>query len=235
MLFGYRDNISSNAAVIYLEGNSQNELSGNPFTDSVAPNWRSWLMASDKNAVKFEQGLRERFLFSKGHNGIKHAATKPFYQIVRTKSADTYAGIWRKYLGLTPGHTYRVAARISTLDMDSARSDWSLSLHAAYNAPNGIDLTVAQLAGLTALPNGKTGSEAGQIALYGPALSTSGTWEERSTGKQWRNEFVPDITVPEGVNTITIWIRCQSAEPGAFGIDWSKLEDVTPPDDETNR
>ncbi len=235
MLFGYRDNISSNAAVIYLEGNSQHELAGNPFTDNVAPNWRCWLMASDKNAVHFEQGVKERFLFTEGFNDITHPATKPFYQIIRTKSQDAYAGVWRKFLGLTPGHTYRVAARISTLEMDSSETAWKFSLHAAYNAPDGANLTVTQFAGLSSLPDGSKGSQAGQIASYHPALTTKNTWSRRSTGKQWRDEFVPDITLPKGVDTITIWVRCWSAGEGAFGIDWVKLEDITATQPKTSK
>ena len=235
MLFGYKDNISSNAAVIYLDGNSQHELAGNPFTDNVAPNWRCWLMASDKNAVQFEQGVRKRFLFTEGFNGIKHPATKPFYQIIRTKSQDASAGVWRKFMGLTPGRTYRVAARINTLEMDSSKAAWEFSLHATYNAPGGGDLTAAQFAGLSPLPDASKGNQAGLIALYHPELTTKNTWERRSTGKQWRDEFVPDITLPKGVDTITIWIRCWSAKESAFGIDWVKLEDITAKDSKTSK
>jgi len=226
-LVGYIEKVPSNVTGLHVEGFSQDERFGIPFTDNVAPNWRGWLMSSDKNAVEFGQGVRERFLFTEGDNGITHPATKPFYQIIRTRSADAQGGIWRKFLGLRGGHSYRVAARISTLEMDSAERDWSFSLHGAYNARGGADLTVAQLAGLAALPNGKRGTEAGRIALYHPVLTTQRSWEERSTGKQWRDEFVPDITVPEGVDTITVWVRCRSAGEGAFGIDWVKLEDIT--------
>jgi hypothetical protein len=226
-VIGHKGDSPSNAGAIHVSEYLQDERFGIPFTDNVSPNWRAWLMSSDKNAVEFEQGVRERFLFTEGDNGITHPATKPFYQIIRTRSADAQGGIWRKFLGLRGGHTYRVAARISTLEVDSAESDWSFSLHAAYNARGGADLTVAQLAGLAALPNGKTGGEAGRIALYHPGLTTQRSWEERSTGKQWRDEFVPDITVPEGVDTLTVWVRCRSAGEGAFGIDWVKLEDIT--------
>ena len=228
-LIGFRNKIPSNAAAIHLNGNSQVELYGIPFTDNVAPNWKAWLMASDKNAVEFEQGVRERFLHKKDRtdNSIKHPVTKPFYQIVRTKTQDAYAGVWRKFMGLTPGHTYRVAIGINTLEMDSSKTAWEFSLHATYNAPDGSDLSVAQFAGLSSLPDGSKGSHAGKIALYHPGLTTKNTWSRRLTGKQWRDEFVPDITLPKGVDTITIWVRCWSAEPGAFAIDWVKLEDMT--------
>ncbi|GAI80678.1 unnamed protein product [marine sediment metagenome] len=54
------------------------------------------------------------------------------------------AGVKRKFLGLTPGHTYRVSARLNTLEMDSGQGDWSVSLHAAYNPPGGADLTTVE-------------------------------------------------------------------------------------------
>jgi hypothetical protein len=111
--------------------------------------------------------------------------------------------------------------------MDSSETAWEFSLHAACNAPDGSDFTVAQFAGLSPLPDGSKGNHAGKIALYHPGLTTKNTWSQRSTGKQWRDEFVPDITLPKGVDTITIWVRCWSAGEGAFGIDWVKLEDLT--------
>ncbi len=79
----------------------------------------------------------------------------------------------------------------------------------------------------TALPDGSEGEAAGRIAVYRRGLTTYGTWEERSTGKERRGFVAKDITLPEGVDTITVWVRCWSSGPGAFGIDWVKLEDVS--------
>ncbi|MHC4658107.1 MAG: hypothetical protein ACYS83_02870, partial [Planctomycetota bacterium] len=177
---------------------------------------------------EFGQGVREQFLASERRDSITHPATKPFYQVIKTKSSGAQAGVWRKFLGLIPGHTYRVSARINTLEMDLEEGDWSLSLHAAYNAPGAADLTVAQLAGLAALPDGSAGDAGGRIAIYTPQLTTKGTWEERSTGKPWRDiPIPPDIMLPAGVDTITVWVRCRGSGPTAFGVDWVKLEDLS--------
>ena len=225
---GYKGDLASNAGAIHVNEYSQDERFGIPFTDNVAPNWTAWLMSSDKNAVEFEQGVRERFLFSERHNGITHPATKPFYQVIRTNSANAKAGIWRKFLGLMPGHRYRVSARVSTLETDSSEGDWSFSLHSAYNEPNGSDLAVEQLMGLEALPDGNNGDSAGLVAHYSPELTTNNTWEERSTGRAWRDVVpLPDITLPPKVDTITVWVRLSGMKPSGVSIDWVKLEDLS--------
>jgi hypothetical protein len=36
----------------------------------------------------------------------------------------------------------------------------------------------------------------------------------------------PDITLPEAADTITVWVRCWGRGPSAFGLEWSKLEDL---------
>ena len=224
-LIGFRDDTPSNAAAIHMSGNSQDERFGIPFTGVVAPNWTTFTMGGKTNAVQFEQGVRQMFVSSKGQsNSIKHPATKPFYQLIKITSPDAVAGVKRKFLGLAPGHTYRVSARLSTLEMDAAQPDWSLSLHAAYNPPGGAYLTTEQLSGLSMLADGSKGAAAGRIALYQPGLTTNRNWHERSTGKEWRGLTAPDITLPPGVDTITVWIRCSGL--GTFGIDWVKLEDL---------
>jgi len=227
-VIGARNGVPSGPGAIYLDENSQQELFGIPFTNGIAPNWTTWVMGNEKNAMRFEQGVREEFV-SKGRvsNSITHPATKPFFQVIKTASSTTMAGVKRKFIGLTPGHTYRISARLSTLEMDSVEEDWSYSLHAAYNAPSKADLSVEQLSGTAALHDGSRGAAAGRIAIYDPELTTNGTWEKRSTGKEWRGFTAPDITLPAGVDTITVWVRCRGNASTAFGIDWVKLEDIT--------
>jgi len=223
-LIGCRNGIPSNAAAIHLSGRSQDELFGIPFTGDVAPNWTTFTLG-EANAVQFDQGVRERFVNTKSQwNSVKHPATKPFYQVIKITSPDALGGVKRTFLGLTPGHTYRVSARLSTLEMDAAQGDWAVSLHAAYNRPGRVDLTAEQLSGLAMLPDGSKGAEAGLIAFYGPQLTTKRTWEKRSTGKEWRGLAAPDIVLPLGSESITVWLRCHGV--GAFGIDWVKLEDL---------
>lgn len=119
--------------------------------------------------------------------------------------------------------------------MDSAKENWSFSLHAAYNAPGKTNLAVEQLSGLATLPDGSKGAEAGRIALYEPELTTNRTWEERSTGKEWRGLVVPDITLPHGVDTITVWVRYSGSSSTGVGIDWVKIEDLSVLPDKSQR
>lgn len=228
-IIGIRDGVPSSPGAIYLSGNSQEELFGIPFNDGIAPNWTAYVMAGDKNAVRFEQGVKERFVSARGegYNSITHPATKPFYQVIKTESPNVVAGVWRKFLGLTPGHTYRISARLSTLEMDQAQGDWSFSMHAVYNLPGEVDLTFEQLSGLAALPDGSKGAAAGRIALYEPGLTTNRTWQERSTGKKWRGLGAADITLPPGADTITVWVRHSASDSTGVGIDWVKLEDLS--------
>lgn len=228
-VIGYRDNIPSNAAAIHLSGNSQEELYGIPFSNNVAPNWRAWVIGGEPDTVEFGQGVRRKFLHLEGkrYNPIRRAATKPFYQVIKTNSANVRGGVFRKFLGLKPGHTYRISGRLNTFEMDSAKRDWALSLHAAHNSLGGAELRVEQLSGLAALPDGSKGAAAGRIASYEPKLTTNGTWQELSTGKAWRGSKVADIKLPAGVDSITVWVRHSGADSTGVGIDWVKLEDVS--------
>lgn len=228
-IIGIRNGVPSGPAAIHLTGNAQEELFGIPFTNNISPNWTAWVKGGDKNAVRFEEAVKERFVDAKGqsYNPITHPDTKPFYQVIKITSPNVAAGIWRKFLGLIPGHTYRISARLNTLEMNSAQRDWAFSLHATYNGPDRSDLTVEQLSGLAALPDGTKGATAGRIALYEPRLTTNGTWEERSTGKNWRGLVAPDITLPPGVDTITVWLRHSGSDSTGVGIDWVKIEDLS--------
>jgi hypothetical protein len=59
-------------------------------------------------------------------------------------------------------------------------------------------------------------------------LTTNGTWEERATGREWREVVpLPDITLPDKVNTITVWVRLNGMKASGVGIDGVKLEDLS--------
>ncbi len=238
-IIGFRNGTPSNASAIHVSGNGrvQEELFGIPFTNGIAPNWTTWVTAGDKNAVRFEKRVRDQFVHAEGRtsNRITHPATKPFYQVIKVTSPTAVAGVKRKFLGLAPGHTYRISARLSTLELDSAKENWSFSLHAAYNAPAGADLAVEQLSGVAALPDGSKGATAGRIALYEPGLTTNGTWEERSTGKEWRGLVAPDISLPPSMDTLTVWVRHRGVDSTGVGIDWVKIEDLSVLPDKSQR
>lgn len=223
-----KNSIPSNVAAIHLTSNGycQEETYGIPFFAGVAPNWTAWSTAAKVDKTAFEQG--DKYAGVRLYEPVKALSTKPFYQIIKAPQTGVVHGIYRKFLGLTPGHTYRLTVCLTTLDMDSAKGDWSLSLCAAHNGSNGNDLTVRQLAGSDALPDGRSGQQAGRIAFYGKS-TTKGGYAIVSSGNG--AAAVPqssNITLPAGVDTITVWVRFHCSDPkGKVGFSGVKLEDIS--------
>jgi len=57
-VFGSINGIPSNAAAVHLDGNSQEELFGIPFTSGVAPNWKAWSLDTAQNIKQFECSIK---------------------------------------------------------------------------------------------------------------------------------------------------------------------------------
>jgi hypothetical protein len=221
-VFGFRNNLPSNLSIIRLtnKGTCQSEEFGVPFTNNIVPNWKVWTVNKEIDTKVFEMG--DKFGKTSMYNPALSISTKPFYQVIKgSESGDNY-GIYRKFLGLTPGHTYRVIAGLTTLDMNSINEDWSFSVYAAYNYSKK-DFTAKQFVGLSALPNGKKGPKAGEIASFG------------KNNKDTKGKFTivgsdanSCITLPKDVNEITIWVKFNCKNPnGKVGFSGVKLEDVT--------
>jgi hypothetical protein len=192
----------------------------------LSPNWQAWSLDSDENETGLEMGVRNELTYAKGryYNSIKTPENKPFYQVIKTGTKGGTGGVFRKFIGLTPGHTYRLKARVAVLSEPNEKN-WSVSVHAA--AGNGHGLTPKQMAGLDALPTGEKGNAAGKIAHYDSSRTTKGMFSEISTGKTVDGQEIKDITLPTGVDTITVWVRCVSSGPMSAAIDWISLEDLS--------
>jgi len=228
----WRDGTPSNAAAMHLSYNSQDELFGIPFTAGTAPNWKRWATHPSPADVCFEQGtVKPQMRYGQPYPYIDKPTDKRFYQVVKTKKPEGKAGIWRKFLGLTPGHKYRVTVLLNTLEMDKAKGQWSFSFHAARNAPDGKDFTPEQMTGEAALPDGSKGEKAGRMVCYGPGQTTKGEWAYCSTSPDDRSpgRETGDITLPEKVDTITVWLRHQAEDSKGVGYLWIKLEDLSMP------
>jgi len=225
---GYRGEVPSNLGAIHLTPTSQQEMNGVPFSSGIMPNWTAWSTSADANAASFEQGVKPGGL----EQAIQVYRGKPgdgfFYQIIKTHGGEVQAGIWRQFLGLRPGHAYRVSARLNTLEMDRYLSEWSFSLHAAHNGPSGADLSVDQLSGRKALANGAMGQEAGRIVAYEPGRTTQGAWAMSSTATGELGAPSSDIVLPPAVTTLTVWVRHSGKDSSGVAIDWVKLEDLGP-------
>ncbi|MBS3763506.1 MAG: hypothetical protein KGZ25_09425, partial [Planctomycetes bacterium] len=118
---------------------------------------------------------------------------------------------------------------LSTLKMDEAEGDWAFSFHATPDGAEGKDLTPEQMAGKTPLPDGSSGLEAGRLVRYDADHTTEGKWiksttdpDDRSPGRE-----IGDITLPEGVTSISLWARHSGENSTGVGYLWVKLEDLS--------
>jgi hypothetical protein len=219
-LIGYREGTPSDVGAIHLNGNAQEELFGVPFANGVAPNWQRWSSGVTPNTHRLTSNIDENLAFvgsRRGYNPIKTAASKPFKQALTTPAEGGTVGISRKFLGLTPGHTYRLSARLSTLEMDPNSTGWSFSLHAVPDSPGVEKLSDNQMAGLAALPDGRSGPQAARLKILDSANITGGKYEEYSS----------DMTLPQDSNSITVWLRLTGTREAEVGFDWIKLEDLS--------
>jgi hypothetical protein len=219
VVVGYRKGVPSAPAGIHVMGRIQEEAIGIPFVGGAAPNWTAW--ATDSTAPKLEENKRPEKM--KG---------KLFYQRVKSKKPGEQVGVWRKFLGLVPGHTYKISAWVCTGAMDDSQGDWSFSLHAVPDAPDGKDFTADQFAGRAALPAGARGPQAGAFAAYRRGVTTARKEFARASTDSADNSpgrEIGHITQPPDVTSITVWVRYTSADPNASGVafDHLRLEDLT--------
>ena len=224
------DAIPSNVTAIHMTSNGygQEEMDGIPFSSGISPNWVSWSTARNIHRKAFEQG--DKYVGVRRNKPVRSLSTKPFYQIINAPPKGTIHGVYRKFIGLTPGHTYRLTACLSTLEMDSVKGDWSLSLQAIPSGPIYGDFTSEQLAGLASLPDGQHGLEAVQIISFGPGKTTKGIFDIVITGYTELKDGMTSshITLPENVNEITVWTKFNCDVPwGKVGFSGVKLEDLT--------
>jgi hypothetical protein len=221
--------VPSNVAAIHVTSNGycQEETYGIPFSAGVAPNWTAWSTAAKVDKATFEQG--DKYAGVRLYKPVRALLTKPYYQIIKAQPSGVVHGVYRKFLGLTPGHTYRLTACLTTMEMDSVKGDWSLSLCAIPNRPDGKDLSPQQLAGLAPLPGGRGGPQAGRIAYYGPGKTTKGDFALTFSGDKTADGLQSShITLPPDANTITVWVRFSCSDPnGKIGFSGVKLEDIS--------
>ena len=142
------------------------------------------------------------------------------------QTAGLVPGIWRKFLGLKSGHTYKLEIRVNTLNMDTNDSNWSFSVHAAYDDTAGSLMTVDQFTDSFPLADGSEGTGAGQFALFGPKATTRGEWLKCSTDIPPEGKTKSNIKLPENVTSITVWLRLTGANCSGVGMDWIRLEDM---------
>ena len=239
---GYAAFCPSAAAGIWLTPCRQEEIENLPFRLGIAPNWTAWQRA-DAQALGFDEGRKQFFSgqspdeldrrqvkMQRGASyGYTHPEDKLLYQILRANGGDSSGGLYRYFLGLQPGHAYRVRMRVNTLDQRADTGQWSYSLYALPVSSSGGDPSPAQLAGAAPFASG---AMAGQAALFtrlgsGGGGDTQGEWRYVATdgdgpGATGRG----NIVLPAGADSILVWAAYTSDAPGAVGFDWIALEDA---------
>lgn len=219
---------------IHVSGRRQEDLDNLPFYGNVMPNWVAWSSTGfEESTLRLYQG--EKAEVSEPERSMAFASspdakfTCQMFEIPKDTAVETVGvegGIYRRYLGLIPGHKYRVFARFNTFESDSSAENWGLSFHACADPP-GQGLTTGQLSGKEPLPSGATIPDGACIASFGTkGQTTAGKWMQVSTGTPGA---CADIEIPEGSTSLSAWVRVTGNIPTRFGMDWSALEDVTTP------
>lgn len=216
-VLGTKGDMNSNVLVTRLrKHNEQNVLFNVPFNQGLAPGFTAWSAPGNPDGLKLAQGNLKGM---EPKIDPRRFLGKGFYQILEAQG-EYSGGVSRTFTGLKPGHTYRVAARMNTLD--SKAGDWAFSFHAAANA-SGQALTPDQLAGKASLPDGSKGPDAGLIARYDGNNLSSGAWVGRSTGG---NASAADLVLPANSDSVTVWFRLSGAgDVSGVGLDSLSLAD----------
>jgi hypothetical protein len=233
-IVGVKKGTPSNGVVVRLKHLSEQEsLMNIPFTRGVAPGFEKWINKPG-SSLKLEQGNLPGMVpcTAEKFDG------KGFYQVIRGTS-NFSGGVCRRFLGLNPGHTYRVSARVNTLQ--PADGDWSFSAHAAATPTNKTSrvaeknagagfyaLSPDAMAGASALPDGSKGPHAGELFSYSVTNNTAGNWVVRSSAENGPANDTHDIKIPVGVNSLIVWFRLAGTSKSevVVGFDSVTVEDL---------
>ncbi|MCG3196756.1 MAG: hypothetical protein GHCLOJNM_01232 [bacterium] len=224
---GYRNGIPSNAGGVVASSCVQQDILAVPFTRGVAPNWSLWSGPGSEGKVIPEQAERALDGVALESDGvIRKPEQKPLYQSFTLAEKSAVGGVVREFLGLTPGHAYRVSTRMSAGDSDAVSGPWSLSFHVAPRRSDASPLTPEELAGLVPIRGRSPDFASTQIARLTRDTSQPNRWEPRSTGDTREDNRAADIALPEGMDTLVVWFRAEGSVPPRAGFDSVTLEDL---------
>ncbi len=243
---GCRNGIVSAPAAIHVMNHYQDEAFAIPFARGVMPNWAVWHARQveagavvpkgqneDLNGRPFFKAARRWDYAYYADDGLD---AKPFYQVIRADPLHPL-GIYRKFLGLTSGHTYRLTAALSSLELDyNPKNEWAFSVHASHGPPDGKSLTVNQMSGNTTLPDGSKGPAAGRIIAsgrlgghrIGGSVGPGFRLPRNKPQAEDQTDDDTDVTLPDGIDTLIVWVRFECSDPDAeVGFMGVGLEDIT--------
>jgi hypothetical protein len=241
VVVGYKGNTPSAAAGGRLTPCRQEEVENLPFRNGVAPNWIPWCESGDPSAATYAEGIKRFYEAAKPESldskqlAMKQGTSFPFvdpqdkprFQILRARSNGAYGGVWRRFLGLTPGHTYRVRMRVNTLDMRASDATWNYTIHAIASSASAPIPAPAAMACRSPLPSGLDADPA-RIAAFGAGYGdTANGWVEIATDSNAAGKSVSgNIVLPNDADTIVVWTRHAGENTTGVAFDWIAVEDV---------
>jgi hypothetical protein len=221
-LIAKRDGIPSGAADLEIRPNSIAEIYRVPFSGGVAPNWESWCIKGDRS-MQFYQGTRWQPTTTFDSRQVSTPEKAPYYQVIEAQGGVVDGGLYRKFLGLTPGKRYKLNMRLQPT-REGTGGDPSLTVNALCAPSIAGSLTERQMTGQAALPAAPDGAHFKQHVPF-----------QRNGSRKWLQldkleDVEPDahaVTMPEGCDTLHVWLRLQSNGAHAtVGMDWVELSKV---------
>jgi hypothetical protein len=235
-VIGYRKGVPSNYAAALVEENTMQELFDVPFSCGLAPNWnhldgKAWRTVPGVAEGTHDEVTRGGNLLVGKTLGMGSSIGEPvapkYFQLLGSAPGRLRSGVYRCFIGLNPGHTYRLSFRASTLGMDEEEGPWSFTIWAAaFSGEVTYDEDFEWLVdGSFAAQADKVGDKV-ELIHYDNGKTTNGKWMQTSTGSD--ESTVPsDLLVPTGSDSIVMWAYFKADRPTpGVGFDLVSIEDL---------
>lgn len=211
---GVKDGVPSTAAAIKLvDFTKQEPVVHVPFSRGVVPGFRFWSRTPTGAKVQCKQGI----IHSTPLGGGTEIWRLKYYQVFNA-NGGFQAGLYRRWLGLKPGHTYRVSATLRSLG--SQVSGVSIGLFGAELPRGSADLTPAQMIGEEPLPGGKRGKAAGLLGWVSAGVTNGNASmsETMQVGSNLSGTVGGEFTLSDRSDSIAVWVRVESQQAAEVGL-----------------
>lgn len=219
---GVKDGVPSTATAIRLVNFVRQEpVIDVPFSHGVVPGFRFW--AHLPTGAKAE--CYQRILHPTPIGGGTEIWRLKYCQVFKGTGTGQM-GLYRRWLGLQPGHAYRVSAHLNKLDTKAA--NLQVTLCAVQLPRRGEDLTPKQMAGEEALPDGKSGKNAGQLARCDVTASPNNQQTEVPSGMKPLEPVAGEIMLSGDHDSIAVWCRVEieDGQEVALRLESLAIEDL---------
>jgi hypothetical protein len=229
---GFKGGVPSNYGAARAEGNVMRELFDVPFSCGLAPNWNHLDGKGWRSVPGVAQGTHNEE--SRGDNllagktlAIGEPVAPKYYQALGTAPGCLRSGVYRCFIGLNPGHLYRLSFRASTLAMDEEEGPWSFTISAAaFSGEVTYNEDFEWLVDGSFAPQADKVGDRVELIHYENGKTTSGKWVQTTTGSD-ESTIPSDLLVPTGSDSIVMWARFKADRPTpGVGFDLVSIEDL---------